>query len=602
MASIKARIGAYEVIETLGAGSFGKVKLALHTLTNHKVALKFINKAKLAREHGMPQRVAREIDYLRFLRHPHIIKLYEVLHTPQDLVMVMEYAGDELFHYISDRGRMAEHEARRFLQQLVSAVEYCHRHRIVHRDLKPENLLLDSQKNLKVADFGLSNSLRDGDFLKTSCGSPNYAAPEVILGKLYAGPEVDVWSIGVILYVMLVGRLPFEDEYIPALFQKISSGQYAIPAFMSPDARSLVQAMLIVDPLKRITLAEVRSHPFFTKDLPAYLSPLPPIPYSTIGLVHHHTHASSSHDVAAAAAADDPNAAEDSVPLDDSIVDELASKLHLSRDEILARLLDDPPPADSNDASQPNAHANDDANDPVRVAYMLCADNRHLWSGNRSANAFKDVHWMSGTPPSGATGTTAPAALAAQPASTTAARRQWPHRLLLLPHRHLPAQPAQTGPAPAPAPPRKARSKWHVGIRSRSPPIDVMLELYKALAAVGMEWKPLGPFALRARYEFDTHDDNGTGRRAQDDDEDQDEQVEKKAKDKVIVKLDVQLYKVDTAYFLVDFKLQARVWQTRQGPGRQCGGDRAWSAGAEVVSPYAFLDVAVRIITELASG
>lgn len=147
---------------------------------------------------------------------------YTVITTPTDIIMVIEYAGNELFDYIVKNGKMREEEARRFFQQIIGAVEYCHRHKIVHRDLKPENLLLDEYFNVKIADFGLSNIMTDGNFLKTSCGSPNYAAPEVISGKLYAGPEVDVWSSGVILYVLLCGKLPFDDDYIPTLFKKIS--------------------------------------------------------------------------------------------------------------------------------------------------------------------------------------------------------------------------------------------------------------------------------------------------------------------------------------------------------------------------------------------
>lgn len=147
---------------------------------------------------------------------------YNVVTTNTEIVMVIEYAGRELFDYIVTNGRMSEDGARRFFQQIICAVEYCHRHKIVHRDLKPENLLLDEFLNVKIADFGLSNIMTDGNFLKTSCGSPNYAAPEVISGKLYAGPEVDVWSCGVILYVLLCGRLPFDDDYIPTLFKKIS--------------------------------------------------------------------------------------------------------------------------------------------------------------------------------------------------------------------------------------------------------------------------------------------------------------------------------------------------------------------------------------------
>jgi carbon catabolite-derepressing protein kinase len=158
---------------------------------------------------------------------------------------------------------------------MISAVEHCHRHKIVHRDLKPENVLMDDHKNIKIADFGLSNIVTDGDFLKTSCGSPNYAAPEVISGKLYSGEEVDIWSCGVILYVMLCGRLPFDDEYIPNLFKKINGGIYSFPSFLSQGAKDLIASMLVVDPLKRITIAELREMPWFAKDLPEYLTPLP---------------------------------------------------------------------------------------------------------------------------------------------------------------------------------------------------------------------------------------------------------------------------------------------------------------------------------------
>ena len=145
-----------------------------------------------------------------------------MISTHTDIIIVLEYAGGELFNYIVANGRMAEPEARRFFQQLISGIEYSHHLKIVHRDLKPENVLLDDDLNVKIADFGLSNEIKDGDFLKTSCGSPNYAAPEVIRGGLYTGPEIDVWSCGVILYVMLCGRLPFEDDDVQTLFTKIS--------------------------------------------------------------------------------------------------------------------------------------------------------------------------------------------------------------------------------------------------------------------------------------------------------------------------------------------------------------------------------------------
>ncbi|RFU31876.1 hypothetical protein B7463_g4477, partial [Scytalidium lignicola] len=268
------RIGAYQIIRTLGEGSFGKVKLAVHRVTNQQVALKIIARKKLI-SRDMAGRVEREIEYLQLLRHPHIIKLYTVIKTQQEIIMVLEYAGGELFDYIVQNGKMKEDEARRFFQQIICAVEYCHRHKIVHRDLKPENLLLDENLNVKIADFGLSNIMTDGNFLKTSCGSPNYAAPEVINGKLYAGPEVDVWSCGVILYVLLVGRLPFDDEHIPSLFAKIAKGQYVVPNYMSAGAASLIKKMLAVNPVHRATIEDIRQDPWFLVNLPAYLQPPP---------------------------------------------------------------------------------------------------------------------------------------------------------------------------------------------------------------------------------------------------------------------------------------------------------------------------------------
>ncbi|KAJ0970893.1 hypothetical protein J5N97_018852 [Dioscorea zingiberensis] len=266
----------YKLGKTLGIGSFGKVKVAEHALTGHKVAVKILNRRKI-KNMEMEEKVRREIKILRLFMHPHIIRLYEVIETHSDIYVVMEYVkSGELFDYIVEKGRLQEEEARHFFQQIISGVEYCHRNMVVHRDLKPENLLLDSKQNVKIADFGLSNIMRDGHFLKTSCGSPNYAAPEVISGRLYAGPEVDVWSCGVILYALLCGTLPFDDENIPNLFKKIKGGIYTLPSHLSAGARDLIPRMLIVDPLKRMTIPEIRLHPWFQAQLPRYLAVPPP--------------------------------------------------------------------------------------------------------------------------------------------------------------------------------------------------------------------------------------------------------------------------------------------------------------------------------------
>ncbi|XP_061191400.1 5'-AMP-activated protein kinase catalytic subunit alpha-2-like isoform X12 [Saccostrea echinata] len=269
------KIGHYILGDTLGIGTFGKVKIATHQLTNHKVAVKILNRQKI-KSLDVVGKIKREIQNLKLFRHPHIIKLYQVISTPTDIFMVMEYvSGGELFDYIVKHGKLKEPEARRFFQQIISGVDYCHRHMVVHRDLKPENLLLDSNLNVKIADFGLSNMMHDGEFLRTSCGSPNYAAPEVISGKLYAGPEVDIWSCGVILYALLCGTLPFDDEHVPTLFRKIKSGIFAVPDYLNKEVVSLLCMMLQVDPLKRATISQIREHEWFQKDLPSYLFPSP---------------------------------------------------------------------------------------------------------------------------------------------------------------------------------------------------------------------------------------------------------------------------------------------------------------------------------------
>jgi 5'-AMP-activated protein kinase, catalytic alpha subunit len=265
-------IGSYVIGETVGRGSFGKVKKGRHVHTGEFVAIKILNRQKL-RTANMDKKIHREIEILQLFSHPNICRLYEVISTPTDMYLIMEYVeGGELYDYIVQKGRVRESEARYIFQQIVCAIEYCHHFRVVHRDLKPENILLGTGLQVKLIDFGLSNIMKDGEFLATSCGSPNYAAPEVISGKLYFGPEVDVWSCGVILYALLCGCLPFDEDSIPVLFSKIKKGKYSIPVNMPPGPRELIQQILTVDPLVRLTIPQIRDNAWFNQRLPMRLS------------------------------------------------------------------------------------------------------------------------------------------------------------------------------------------------------------------------------------------------------------------------------------------------------------------------------------------
>ncbi len=235
-------------------------------------AVKIYNRQKI-RAQQLEEKVKREIKILKMCDHPHIIRLYEVIEAPTDVYVFIEYSsGGELFDYVIERGRLSESEARRFFQQLISGVEHCHKKMIAHRDLKPENLLLDRDSNVKIADFGLSNFMCDGWFLKTSCGSLNYAAPEVIFGQPYVGPEVDIWSSGVVLYALLCGTLPFDDERTAFLYKNIKDGLYRLPSYLSDGSKDLIGKMLITDPVRRITAEEIRRHPWFRRNLPEYIA------------------------------------------------------------------------------------------------------------------------------------------------------------------------------------------------------------------------------------------------------------------------------------------------------------------------------------------
>ncbi|XP_030568950.1 5'-AMP-activated protein kinase catalytic subunit alpha-2 [Drosophila novamexicana] len=511
------KIGHYLLGATLGTGTFGKVKIGEHQITRLKVAVKILNRQKI-KSLDVVSKIKREIQNLKLFRHPHIIKLYQVISTPSDIFMIMEYvSGGELFDYIVKHGKLQEHQARRFFQQIISGVDYCHRHMIVHRDLKPENLLLDHNMHVKIADFGLSNMMLDGEFLRTSCGSPNYAAPEVISGKLYAGPEVDIWSCGVILYALLCGTLPFDDEHVPSLFRKIKSGIFPIPEYLNKQVVNLVCQMLQVDPLKRATIEEIKKHEWFQKDLPAYLFP------SSIE--------------------------QDSNVIDTYAVAEVCTKFGVKESEVHNSLL------------------SGDPHDQLAIAYHLIIDNKRF--ADDAATQISEINnfFVAGSPPppmshspheprssgaepsatavvgpgasgaGGASGGTAASSGSATPSgagsSAAPSIRPHPERIAPMRERQLAMSVQNTGGAAFPEKTARGgtpikRAKWHLGIRSQSKPNDIMLEVYRAMKALNYEWKIINPYHVRVRRQ-----NVKTGK---------------------FSKMSLQLYQVDPKSYLLDFK------------------------------------------------
>jgi 5'-AMP-activated protein kinase catalytic alpha subunit len=502
-------------------------------VTGHKVAVKILNKAKI-KQLGMEEKVQREINILHLCTHPHIIRLYEVIDTPTDIFLVNEYvSGGELFDFIVSKGRLSSDEARNFFHQIVSGVEYCHFQKIVHRDLKPENLLLDSNFNIKIADFGLSNLMRDGDFLRTSCGSPNYAAPEVISGHLYAGPEVDVWSCGVILYALLCGSLPFDDESIPNLFKKIKSGMYSLPSHLSQLARNLIPRMLEVDPMKRITIPEIRLHPWFQHKLPPYLRHPPELMEKQERTVdplviddvmklpfhkaYEHLNGNSSHNPHS-----NPHMAQH--PLISREMVEAAAALEDSRDNDAPKVIRD-----------------------LRVAYELILDHKHTrLRVMEVARAIQDA--ASATPPAfspGASRGTSPGGRSGYSSRGSYMQSNSPgdqenirmsnevsqmlmqsggvrnsgssntHQQQNPPSMAIPGGrtsgsatpvlqmqssiPGNVGMVAQHQHGRRTR-RWYLGIQSKKDPAHVMTEVYKALMALGCEWLQLSSYRIKCRW------------------------------------------------------------------------------------------------------
>ncbi|XP_027815329.1 serine/threonine-protein kinase BRSK2 isoform X8 [Ovis aries] len=269
-------VGPYRLEKTLGKGQTGLVKLGVHRVTCQKVAVKIVNREKLSE--SVLMKVEREIAILKLIEHPHVLKLHDVYENKKYLYLVLEHvSGGELFDYLVKKGRLTPKEARKFFRQIISALDFCHSHSICHRDLKPENLLLDEKNNIRIADFGMA-SLQVGDsLLETSCGSPHYACPEVIRGEKYDGRKADVWSCGVILFALLVGALPFDDDNLRQLLEKVKRGVFHMPHFIPPDCQSLLRGMIEVDAARRLTLEHIQKHIWYIggKNEPEPEQPVP---------------------------------------------------------------------------------------------------------------------------------------------------------------------------------------------------------------------------------------------------------------------------------------------------------------------------------------
>ncbi|KAF8306917.1 Pkinase-domain-containing protein, partial [Clavulina sp. PMI_390] len=594
------RLGQYRIIGRIANGANARVKLGEHTLTGARVALKFIPRSRIQEMNIGPQ-VSREIHYMRLLSHPHIVKLYEVISTPTDIVLVMEYAPHELFKIIERGGRMSEAQARPWFQQLMYALAYSHSLKVVHRDLKPENILLteDSTRRgtmlIKIADFGLSNQWSDGDWLKTGCGTPHYAAPEIIQGQLY-GVEVDVWSSGAILYVMVCGRLPFDHDNMAALFEKITRADYQIPddVYLSPELIDLLMNMMEPDPTKRLTVAEVLAHPWTRQETPRYLRqlyrrhmPLPPkpliVPLSALVV-----------EPTTPRATDDDNEHEDgtttpTTPIggigeddddewtpkwDEVIVADLAEWIGVEFATVMDALL----------STEENA---------VKVAYALSADQRAEWMGldsdsdddeldgaaDDSANAlewrlpstFGVLSNRSYSPPptspqlaSASSSTTPDPSHPIETSTSGSTLVDNMDAMNLSEHDRSREERRQR---------RKQRTEhkrlrnpkpfvWHFGIRSVSPPMEVMTELYYSLKALGIEWREKrGPWiadadccspedAIYGGVPF-VHDEALRG--ASKDDLDIFTLELRWRKRNIVALMKLRLYKTDPEAYMVDF-------------------------------------------------
>ena len=265
-------IGDYIIKETIGTGTFSKVKLGINKYTKEKVAIKLLEKSKITEKEDL-KRINREISIIKKLSHPNIIKINEIFENEKYYYIIMDYCSKgELFDYIVKKTKLTEDESSFFFYQIINAIEYIHKKNIVHRDLKPENLLLTENNKIKIIDFNLSNYFYKNNLLSTPCGSPCYAAPEMVSGKKYNGFKTDIWAIGIILYAMSCGYLPFEDSDNEILFQKILECDLEFPNFLSFECIDIIKKILNVNPYDRFYINDIKEHSFYLKGKNIYES------------------------------------------------------------------------------------------------------------------------------------------------------------------------------------------------------------------------------------------------------------------------------------------------------------------------------------------